>query len=100
MNDDLSANPLVLDHFLNPRNVGDLPEADGVGEAGAVSCGDVVRIGIRVRDGRIAEARFRTYGCGTAIAPGFPLSCPDCALPARLRQGDEIVLERIEMEVA
>jgi len=68
MNDDLSANPLVLDHFLNPRNVGDLPSPDGVGEAGAVSCGDVVRIGIRVQDGRIVEARFRTYGCGTAIA--------------------------------
>ena len=68
MNDDLSSNPQVLEHFLNPRNVGDLPEADGVGEVGAVSCGDVVRISIRVQDGKIAEARFRTYGCGTAIA--------------------------------
>jgi NifU-like protein involved in Fe-S cluster formation len=68
MNDDLSNNPLVLDHFLNPRNVGDLPHADGVGEAGAVACGDVVRMSIRVANGRITEARFRTYGCGTAIA--------------------------------
>ena len=68
MSDDLAANPLVQDHFLNPRNVGDLPEADGVGEVGAASCGDVVRVGIKVRDNRIAEARFRTYGCGTAIA--------------------------------
>jgi nitrogen fixation NifU-like protein len=58
----------VMDHFLNPRNVGDLPEADGVGEVGAVACGDVMRISIQVRDGRIAEARFRTFGCGTAIA--------------------------------
>ena len=60
--------PAALDHFLNARNVGDLPGADGVGEVGAVECGDVVRISIRVRDGRIAEARFRAYGCGTSIA--------------------------------
>ena len=61
-------NPAVLDHFLNARNVGDLPDADGVGEVGAVSCGDVVRLSIRVKDGRIAEARFRAFGCGTVIA--------------------------------
>ncbi len=67
MSDD-GMHPAVLEHFLNPRNVGDLPEADGVGEVGAVSCGDVMRISIKVRDGRIAEARFRTFGCGTAIA--------------------------------
>jgi nitrogen fixation NifU-like protein len=60
--------PLVLDHFLNPRNVGDLPDADGVGEVGAVACGDVMRISIKVRDGQVIEARFRTFGCGTAIA--------------------------------
>lgn len=61
-------NPAVLDYFLNARNVGDLPGADGVGEVGAVECGDVVRISIQVRDGRITEARFRAYGCGTVIA--------------------------------
>ena len=61
-------NPVVLDHFLNPRNVGDLADAGGVGEVGAVACGDVIRISIKVRDGRIREARFRAFGCGTAIA--------------------------------
>jgi nitrogen fixation NifU-like protein len=61
-------NSVVLDHFLNPRNVGDFADADGVGEVGAVACGDVIRISIKVKDGRISEARFRTFGCGTAIA--------------------------------
>ena len=68
MNDDQASNPLVLDHFMNPRNVGDIAEPDGVGEVGAVSCGDVVRISVKILAGRIVEARFRTYGCGTAIA--------------------------------
>ena len=63
-----SHNSILLDHFLNPRNIGDVPDADGVGEVGAVSCGDVIRISIKVADGRITDARFRTYGCGTAIA--------------------------------
>jgi nitrogen fixation NifU-like protein len=58
----------VLDHFLNPRNVGDVPHADGMGEVGAVACGDVIRISIKVEAGCITDARFRTYGCGTAIA--------------------------------
>lgn len=69
----MSANPSaagvrLLDYFLNPRNVGDVPQADGVGEVGAVSCGDVMRISIKVEANRITDARFRTYGCGTAVA--------------------------------
>jgi nitrogen fixation protein NifU and related proteins len=63
-----SQNQRVMDHFLNPRNVGDLAEPDGVGEVGAVACGDVMRISIQVREGQVVDARFRTFGCGTAIA--------------------------------
>jgi nitrogen fixation NifU-like protein len=61
-------NPVVLDHFLNPRNVGDVPRADGVGEAGRPDCGDTLRMSVRIGEGRIVEARFRAIGCAAAIA--------------------------------
>ncbi len=55
-------------HFLNPRNVGEVKDADGVGEVGAAAFGDVMKISLKVRGDRIIEARFQTFGCGTAIA--------------------------------
>lgn len=58
----------VLDHFRNPRNAGFIESADGVGEHANPICGDEMRLSIRVRDGVIAEARFQTKGCPTAIA--------------------------------
>lgn len=61
-------NQTVMDHFLNPRNMGDLPDADGIGEVGAAACGDIMKITLKVKDGRIEDARFKTFGCGSAIA--------------------------------
>lgn len=61
-------NPKVMDHFLNPRNLGDLPDADGVGEVGAAACGDIMKISLKIKDGVIEDARFKTFGCGSAIA--------------------------------
>ena len=58
----------VMEHFMNPRNVGEVEEPDGVGEVGNPVCGDVMRITIKVVDGRIADIRFKTLGCGAAIA--------------------------------
>lgn len=61
----------VLDHYENPRNVGSLDKSDpsvGTGIVGAPSCGDVLKLQIRVDDGVITDARFKTYGCGSAIA--------------------------------
>ena len=58
----------LMDHFTNPRNVGEIPGADGVGEEGNPTCGDVMKITIKVEDGRITDAKFRTFGCGAAIA--------------------------------
>lgn len=58
----------VMDHFTNPRNVGEIIDPDGVGQVGNPVCGDVMRITIQVEDGRIADVKFRTFGCGAAIA--------------------------------
>ncbi len=60
--------PAVLDHFQNPRNLGDLPDADAVAEVENPACGDRTRLAIRLHGGRIAAARFRTEGCPAAIA--------------------------------
>jgi len=58
----------VMDHFTNPRNVGEIENADGVGLVGNPVCGDVMKLFIKVEDGRIADAKFKTFGCGAAIA--------------------------------
>jgi nitrogen fixation NifU-like protein len=58
----------LLDHFRNPRNVGMMRDPDGVGEGEYRECMDVARVYLRVRDGKVAEARFQTYGCGPTIA--------------------------------
>src|SRR5512136_2156080 len=60
---------LVMDHFTNPRNVGEIEDADGVGQIGNPVCGDVMRISIAVDDeDRIADVKFKTCGCGAAVA--------------------------------
>ncbi len=58
----------VMDHFTNPRNVGEMPDADGIGEQGNPVCGDAMKIYIKVKDNIITDAKFQTFGCGAAIA--------------------------------
>lgn len=58
----------VMEHFQNPRNVGEIPDADGIGTVGNPICGDVMRLYIKVKDGIIQDAKFKTFGCGAAIA--------------------------------
>ncbi len=58
----------VMDHFENPRNVGEIPEADGVGQVGNPSCGDIMKIYLKIKEGVIEDVKFKTFGCGAAIA--------------------------------
>ena len=58
----------VMDHFANPRNVGEIEDADGVGEVGNAKCGDIMKMYIKVADGVITDCKFKTFGCGAAVA--------------------------------
>lgn len=58
----------VMDHFVNPRNVGEIPDADGEGSVGNPVCGDMMSFHIKVDDGRLSDVKFKTFGCGAAIA--------------------------------
>lgn len=58
----------VMDHFTNPRNVGEIEDAAGVGTVGNAKCGDIMRIYLDIRDGIIQDAKFKTFGCGAAVA--------------------------------
>ncbi len=58
----------VMEHFANPRNVGEIPDADGVGEVGNPKCGDIMRMYIKVTGNVISDVKFKTFGCGAAIA--------------------------------
>ena len=58
----------VMDLFTHPRNVGEIPDADGVGEVGNAKCGDIMKMYLKIKDNRIEDAKFETFGCGSAIA--------------------------------
>ncbi len=61
-------NEVVMDHFMNPRNVGEIKDADGVGEEGNPVCGDMMTFYIKVKDNKLEDVKFKTFGCGAAIA--------------------------------
>jgi len=63
-------NETVMDHFMNPRNMGDIKNADATGEVGAAACGDIMKITLKIDDATqtVTDARFKTFGCGSAIA--------------------------------
>ncbi len=63
-------NETVMDHFINPRNMGDIKDADAIGEVGAAACGDIMKISLKIdpETQTVTDARFKTFGCGSAIA--------------------------------
>ena len=58
----------VLDHYRNPRNVGSIEDADAIGEAGSLACGDSLKIYLKIDNGIVTDAKFQTFGCGSAVA--------------------------------
>lgn len=58
----------VMDHFKNPRNVGEIKDANGIGEVGNAKCGDIMRIYLKIENNIVEDVKFETYGCGSAIA--------------------------------
>jgi len=68
MVENVDYNEIVKDHFFNPRNVGEIKDADGVGTVGNPTCGDIMTIHIKVKDNKIDEIKFKTFGCAAAIA--------------------------------
>ncbi|MBQ3527390.1 MAG: Fe-S cluster assembly scaffold protein NifU [Clostridia bacterium] len=64
----MNYSPLVMEHFTNPRNVGEIENADGVGEVGNAKCGDIMKIYLKIDDEIITDVKFKTFGCASAIA--------------------------------
>ncbi len=87
----------VMDHFQNPRNVGVIPDADGIGQVGNPVCGDMMTFYIKVKDGRLADVKFQTFGCGAAIAVSSIVS--EMAIGKTLDEGMKITNELVAEEL-
>ncbi|MDF0589784.1 Fe-S cluster assembly scaffold protein NifU [Candidatus Methanocrinis natronophilus] len=87
----------VMDHFMNPRNVGVIEDPDGYGKVGNPTCGDVMEMFIRVKDDRIEEIKFRTFGCGAAIATSSMTT--EMALGKTVEEGLKITRDEVGREL-
>lgn len=87
----------VMEHFSNPRNIGEIENPDGLGEVGNPVCGDVMKITIRVEDGRVADIGFKTLGCAAAIATSSITT--EMAKGKTLEEAMEITREQVAEEL-
>jgi len=87
----------VMEHFMNPRNVGEIPDADGVGTVGNPVCGDMMAFYIKVNDGRLSDVKFKTFGCGAAIAVSSMVS--EMAKGMTLEEAKQLNRERVADEL-
>jgi nitrogen fixation NifU-like protein len=83
----------VMDHFMNPRNAGEIENPDGVGEVGNPLCGDMMTFYIKVDEGRLSEVKYKTFGCGAAIAVSSMIS--EMAVGRTLEEAMEITRESV-----
>jgi nitrogen fixation protein NifU and related proteins len=87
----------VMDHFTNPRNVGEIENADGIGEEGNPVCGDMMTFYIKVKDNRLEDVKFKTFGCGAAIAVSSMVS--EMAKGMTLEEAEKITPEQVAKEL-
>ena len=87
----------VMDHFSNPRNVGEIEDADGVGEVGNPTCGDMMNIYIKVEDGILTDVKFKTFGCGAAIATSSMIT--ELAVGKTIEEALEITRNNVAEEL-
>lgn len=87
----------VMEHFKNPRNVGEIPDPDGVGEVGNPVCGDMMTFQIKVEDNRLKDIKFKTFGCGAAIAVSSIVS--EMAMGKTLEEARKITNQMVAQEL-
>ncbi len=87
----------VMDHFMNPRNVGEIPDADGVGTVGNPVCGDMMAFYIKVNNGHLSDVKFKTFGCGAAIAVSSMVS--EMAQGMTLEEAKQLNRNRVAEEL-
>ena len=89
----LEYNDKVKDYFENPRNFGDIPDADGIGEVGNPACGDIIKIYVKVADGQISAIKFQTLGCVAAVAASSAIT--EMAKGKTLEAARQITTEQV-----